>query len=335
LEETPNKRLFALMATRHRSYLLAGIIFTLLGAVLFSGKAVLAKVIYREVNIPVVNLLSLRMLFSLPFYLVIFFLGWKGFKQRTASDTALQKPSKILLQAIIVGAIGYYLSSYLDFTGLKYITAGLERIILFAYPAFTLLLSVALFRTRIYGFQILALILSYVGIAIAFVGDINAGHSGNIWLGSVLIFGCAFTYGLYVLLSGRLIQKMGASFFTSVAMLSATVGVLLHFVLSGSAISSLFQWSFHIYFLAFIMAVFTTVVPSYLISAGLKRIGSNNVAIISSIGPMATILQAYWFLGESFGWLQFIGTVLVVAGVLIIGMKVKKETAIVEAAKNK
>jgi drug/metabolite transporter (DMT)-like permease len=317
------------MATRQRSYLLAGILFTLLGAVLFSAKAVLAKVIYREdQSIAVVSVLALRMLFSLPFYLGMFFLGLRGFKGKMkVTATKATNAKTIILQSLVVGALGYYVSSFLDFTGLKYITAGLERIILFTYPTFTLLFAALFFKSKISSYQVAALLISYIGVGCAFAGDIFSGHSGNISLGSMFIFGCAITYALYVLLSGHLIQKMGASFFTSVAMISATSGVLIHFLFSGVGIESLKHLSLHIYLLTFLMAFFTTVLPSYLLSEGLKRIGSSHVAIISSIGPMATILQAYWFLGESFGWLQLLGTVLVVVGVLIIGRKVQKAGA--------
>lgn len=221
--------------------------------------------------------------------------------------------------------IGYYISSLLDFQGLTLISAGLERIILFTYPTFTVVFAALLFKAKIKSYQLVALMVSYVGVAIAFAGDIQSGHSTNVTVGSVLVFACAITYSLYVLFSGKLIPKVGVSFFTAAAMMSATAGVFIHFLFSSNSVGDLLHLPFHIYMYVVVMAVLATVVPSYFLSIGLSRIGSSNVAIISSIGPMATILQAYWILGESFGLLQTIGTILVVAGVLIISKKVREE----------
>ncbi len=287
-------------------------------------KAVIAKLIYHQSEISVVSLLTLRMLFALPFYIVMFIRSYPSyvkFKQPGKQPSSIQR--NLFLQSIFIGIMGYYISSWLDFTGLKFISAGLERIILFTYPTFTVVFAALLFKVKITKYQLIALLVSYLGVAVAFAGDIKAGHSTNIATGSVLVFACAITYSLYVLMSGRMIPKMGVSFFTAVAMMSATAGVFVHFLFSGDNIASLQHLPFKIYMYVLIMAVFATVVPSLLLSIGLSRIGSSNVAIISSVGPMATIIQAYLILGEKFGWLQAIGTILVVAGVWIIGRKVQ------------
>lgn len=302
-----------------------GVLFTLVGAVLFSGKAVLVKVIYKEYSIDVVSLLALRMLFSLPFYIGMYFYSLKGYREQFSNKEGHSiNNKKLLLQMVLVGMLGYYVSSWLDFAGLKYISAGLERIILFSYPTFTILFAALLYKTKITRYQLVALLVSYIGVAIAFVGDVQAGHSTNILKGSLLVFVCAITYALYVLQSGRIIPKTGAAFFTAVGMMGATGGVLAHFFLTGNSIAVLEHLPAKIYGYIVIMAVFTTVVPSLMLAMGLKRIGSSNAAIISSVGPMSTILQAYLFLGEKFGLLQALGTVLVVVGILIIGKKAGK-----------
>lgn len=302
-----------------------GLIFSLLGAVLFSGKAILAKLVYREVEIDVVAVLTLRMLFSMPVYAFLFFWELKGYQQKKLGllESNSPMPKQLFLTMVAVGMLGYYVSSYLDFAGLKFISAGLERVLLFTYPSFTLLFAWLFYKTRVTRWQWLALFICYSGVVLAYIGDINAVESSQQLLGTLLVLGCAITYALYVLWSGRLIKYVGSSFFTSVAMLGATAGVALHFLLSGNAISSLLHLPPLVYFYIFLMAIFTTVVPSYLMAAGIKRIGSSNMALVSTIGPMATILQAYWFLGEGFGPMQMAGTLLVVAGVLVIGRKMK------------
>jgi drug/metabolite transporter (DMT)-like permease len=310
-----------------QGYILGGIIITLVGAVLFSTKAVMVKLIYRQSDISVVSLLTLRMLFALPFYIGMFIQALPAYRQmKTLGE---KSEAGLVIQCIVIGILGYYVSSLLDFMGLKHISAGLERIILFTYPTFTVVFAAILFKTKVTRYQLIALLASYAGVALAFAGDIKAGHSSDITLGSMLVFACAITYSLYVLMSGRMIPKMGVSFFTAVAMMGATAGVFVHFLFSGDNISALQHLPLNIYLYILVMAVFATVVPSLLLSIGLNRIGSSNVAIISSIGPMATILQAYLVLGEKFGLLQALGTILVVAGVLIIGRKVKKEKMVI------
>ena len=310
-----------------KAHIIAGLLFTLTGAVLFSMKAVIAKLIYRHSDISVVSLLTLRMLFSLPFYLLMLVRSYpvhrKNIKAKDDSRSVMYR--NYLLQCFVIGLLGYYISSFLDFSGLKYLSAGLERIILFSYPTFTVLFGAIIYKTRIKKYQLFALLVSYIGVAIAFAGDIKSGHSTHLVLGSLLIFGCAITYSLYVLLSGKMIQRLGVSYFTSICMLSATAGVFVHFLFSEHNIDLLLHHTPKLYLQVLLMAVFATVVPSIFLALGLKRIGSNNVAIISSVGPIATILQAYWMLGEKFGMLQVIGTLLVIGGVLIIGLRAQKE----------
>ncbi len=294
----------------------------LLGAIMFSAKAVLAKLIYREVVIPVSDVLAFRMLFALPFYLGIFWVQWR---RRQKSGVKLKSGAtltgKHYWAATGLGLLGYYVSSFFDFSGLKYISAGLERIILFSYPTLVLIFGALIYKTRIQGYQWVALLLSYAGIAVSFVADLKFGNVSDTIFGSILIVVCAVTFALYVLWSGRLIPLMGAAWFTSVGMLAASAAIFMHYFLLGSPFSFMAGLSLKVYFYLFLMGIFSTVLPTLLVSAALKRVGSGNVAIVSSIGPMTTIFLAFFFLQEPVGLTHLLGAALVITGVLITGRK--------------
>ena len=303
---------------------LYGVLMVLLSAVLFSGKAVLAKLVYRQSSMSVSELLVLRMLFSLPFYVAMLLMQWQKHKRNATHQSFMQRSH--VLPTILLGLLGYYISSFFDFWGLKHISAGLERVILFSYPTMVVLFGAWFFKEKIQRHQVLALLLSYAGIGVAFAADFDQPQTGNVWIGAAFIVGCAITFSLYVLFSGKLVPQVGVSKFTAVAMLSATTAIFLHYFVMGGAVQQLLSFSPQVYGYMLLMAVFTTVVPSLLVSAGLKRVGSSNVAIISSVGPIVTIFQAWYFLGEPFGWQQAIGTVLVVAGVLWVSKKTTQQT---------
>jgi drug/metabolite transporter (DMT)-like permease len=292
---------------------IAGFVFTFSGAVLFSTKAIIVKKAFADTPVDALTLLTLRMIFSLPFFIGMAFFasGKKDNKQFN---------SRQWIKVFIVGLFGYYVSSLFDFIGLQYISAGLERLILFLYPTFTVLINAFVFKQQIRGIQRIALVLTYAGIAIAYYGELHIDTSNpNFMWGSFLIFLCSITYSIYIVGSGRLIPVAGPTKFTAYAMLAATVGIFIHFVFRGNyhALNSgAGLWGYGI-----LLAIIATVIPSLLISNGMKRIGSNNVAIISGIGPVSTILQAHFILGEPIFMEQIAGTILVVMGVLLIGWK--------------
>lgn len=289
-----------------------GVALTFLGAVLFSTKAVVVKLAFREVHIDAISLLALRMLFALPFYLIA---AWWA-----TGTEKLALSSREWCIVIALGLFGYYLSSLFDFLGLQFISAGLERLILFLYPSFTALINFFYFKQPLEKRQRWALVLTYIGLAIAYYGEvqIDSGNK-NFLLGSALIFCCSITYATYMAGAGRMIPKVGVTRFTAFCMLASTLGVFVHyaFVHGASGIHLTAQmWKYGL-----VLGVIATVLPSFLISSGMKRIGSNNAAIVSGIGPVSTIIQANLFLGEQMHAGQFIGTVLVVSGVLLIGWK--------------
>ncbi len=287
---------------------------TLLGAILFSTKAIIVKKAFNHTHIDALTLLTLRMIFSLPFYVAAALITTSD-KERTMLSR------KQWLYIIVLGLFGYYLSSLFDFIGLQYVTAGLERLILFLYPTFAVLINAFVFKQKMSRIQRWALMLTYTGIAIAYAGElrIDFGNAKFLW-GSFLIFLCAITYSIYIVGSGKIIPVAGATRFTAYAMLSATAGIFIHFTLSGKSLQLLYSGN-GLWWYGLLLAVAATVIPTFMISNGLKRIGSNNVAIISSIGPVSTIVQAHFILGEKIFPEQVIGTILVIAGVLLIGWR--------------
>jgi drug/metabolite transporter (DMT)-like permease len=299
---------------------ITGFLLTFTGAVLFSTKAIIVKSAFADIHTDALTLLMLRMLCALPFYAASLF-----FTHQNQQNETLTK--KQWLQLILLGLFGYYLSSWLDFEGLQYVSAGLERLILFLYPTFVVLINTFFFRQKITGTQKTALALTYTGIGIAYFGELSADTSNpNFFWGSLLIFICAVTYAVYLVGSGKLIPRIGASRFTVYSMLIATVCVFIHFVFKNNW-TSLQQGGNRLWGYSILLGIIATVIPSFLFSAGMKRIGSNNVAIISSIGPVSTIVQAHFVLGEKIFALQIAGTILVIAGVLLIGWRVR-ETAV-------
>ena len=293
------------------SSFIGGILICLLGAVCFSTKAIFVKLAYRNTHIDAVSLLALRMIFSLPFFVVS--AGVASSKIDNVRFTWKQ-----WLGVAVIGCLGYYVSSLLDFIGLQYVSAGIERLILFIYPTMVLLMSAIVFKKRIKSIQWLAVLITYGGLLMAFVSEANLGASQNknFYLGSALIFACAITYAMYIVGSGRLIPSIGAAKFNSYAMSFACVAVLIHFFLTSD--KSLLRLPAEVYAYAGAMALLSTVIPSYLVTEGIKRIGSDNAAIVGSVGPVSTIIQAYFFLYEPILALQIAGTIFILAGVLLI-----------------
>ncbi|MFT3933796.1 MAG: DMT family transporter [Chitinophagaceae bacterium] len=299
--------------TKQHNSRIAGAVATFLGAVLFSTKAIIVKKAFQDIKIDALSLLALRMICAFPFYIVIAL-----YNSRKKDVQPLTKRQWI--SVIVLGLFGYYASSLLDFVGLQYVSAGLERLILFLYPTFTVFINAYFFKLKVSRIQLLALVLTYTGIAVAYIGQlhIETANSSFYW-GSFLILCCAFTYAIFIAGSGKMVPQVGTGRFTSYSILAAAGGVFLHFTLAGNYQALHADSRFWGY--ALLLATLATVIPTLLISYGLKSIGSNNVAIVSGIGPVSTILQAHWVLGESIFPAQIAGTLLVITGVLLIGWK--------------
>ncbi|MEJ7589149.1 MAG: DMT family transporter [Ferruginibacter sp.] len=292
---------------------LAGFLIAFTGAVLFSTKAIIVKKAFEQTHTDALTLLTIRMVFSLPFFVGAAILA-------TGKKNNVKLTGRHWAAIIGLGLFGYYLSSLFDFMGLQYVSAGLERLILFLYPSFVVLINSMLFRQKISVIQKIALAITYLGIGIAYFGELKFDFSNpNFLTGSILVFLCAITYSIYLVGSGKIIPLVGATKFTAYTMLAATAGIFLHFFLIGNYGDIPPGNAFWGY--GFLLAIIATVIPAFMLSNAMKRIGSNNVAIISSVGPVSTIIQAHFLLGERIFIEQVIGTMLVIAGVLLTGWK--------------
>jgi drug/metabolite transporter (DMT)-like permease len=293
-----------------------GFLWAVLGTILFSTKAILIKLCFKTTNIDASSLLMLRMLFALPFYAAAM---WYYFANQQLKKV---KPSTYFAAGLI-GLLGYYMSSLFDFIGLQYVSASIERIILFIYPTLAVLLNLLIFKVAITKRQWLAILITYIGIGLAYWGELNQiPDTKMFFFGTWMILICAITFAFYLVGSGKIIPKIGAPQFTSLSMLAASVGIFIHyFVTHQQGIASIVDmpilYSSSIW-LVIALAIIGTVIPSFLMSGGMKRIGSNDLAIITSIGPVSTLFQARWILNEAFTWEQILGTVFVVLGVILV-----------------
>ncbi len=287
-----------------------GALMVAFAAVFFSGKAIIVKLAYRH-GVDPVTLLALRMLFSAPLFLALAL--WAGRREPAAVDAADRR------SIVVLGLLGYYLSSYFDFLGLQYITAALERLVLYLYPTFVLLLSAAIFKRPITRRDVAALALSYLGIVLVFLNDL-ATQPGNVVLGSAWVGLSALLYAIYLLGSGRILQRVGSLTFACYAGLVSCVGVLVHFA-AVSDPRTLFTQPAPVYWLALVMALVSTVMPIVLTAEGIRRIGASPASVIGALGPVATIFLGLVFLGEAITAIQVLGAGLVLAGVLTATVK--------------
>lgn len=297
-------------AAANNQYALIGALYAFIAAVAFSGKAILVKLAYAY-SVDAVTLLALRMLFALPFFIAM--AVWAA-RRESAVDITPRDWGVLAL----LGVLGYYLASLLDFLGLLYISASLERLVIFLYPTLVVVLSAVYFKRRITAHVGVALLLSYAGIALVFAHDVNFGQK-DIILGGLLVFASILVYAIYLIGSGGIIARLGSARFTGYAMTISCGVVGLHFGVANS-VETLVQ-PLPVYGLALAMAIFSTVLPALLLSEGIRRIGVDKTSIIGSIGPVATLALAYLFLGESMSIMQMLGAVLVLAGVLYISLR--------------
>lgn len=284
-----------------------GILFSLLAAIGFSLKSVLVKLAYTH-SVDALTLLALRMAFAAPFFVAV---AWWS---RARHPDALGAREWGILAML---GLAYYLFNYLDFLGLHYISAGLERLIQFLYPTMTVILAALLHRRAIRPRVIGAMLLSYAGIALVFVHDVRASQ-GGVALGASLVLASTLFYAIYLVGAGHSIARMGTLRFTAYAMLIATAINLGHY-LGGHSLAGLAQ-PLPVLWLALAMAVFSTVLPVFLLTAGIRRIGAGEASLIGSIGPVFTLYLAHVYLGETVSWLQIGGSLLVLVGVVAVSL---------------
>lgn len=295
-----------------------GSLLAICAAFLFSSKAIFIKQAYALS--PLVDgtvLMALRMLSALPFFL---FLCWYN----RHHNHNISRSDWLLLG--LAGLLGYYFSSWLDFVGLMYISASLERIILFLYPTLTVLASSLIYRQPLRAKSLFAIALSYGGTVIVMLQEQNhTSHEGHFWLGVSLVFASAVSFACYLLLTPRLIAKFGSWNFTGLALSIACLGTLSHFLLSTPAPLQLLAslpTSVIGYGIALGLAV--TVLPTILVAQSIARIGASQTAMIASIGPILTIILATLFLGENMNYIQWFGCGLNILGIMIITLSKKQ-----------
>ncbi|MEC4718049.1 DMT family transporter [Noviherbaspirillum sp. CPCC 100848] len=291
-----------------RKAYLAGLAIAIAGAVLFSTKAIVAKLLYRY-QIDAVTLIAFRMLFSLPFFAAVAI--WKA---RTEPSLTGRERGQI----VFVGLIGYYLSSFLDFLGLQYISAGLERLILFLTPSFVLLLSLFFLKKKITGLEWLALGTAYLGTVLVFLHDARAGGS-NILLGGAFVLGSAVSYAIYLLMTGELVRRVGSMRLVAYAMCVSSVACIAQFFLLRPA--SMLVQPAGVYGLSIVNAVMCTVFPVFLTMAAVARIGAATTSQAGMIGPVSTLFLGALILGEPLTGIQLAGTALVLAGIYLLSRK--------------
>jgi drug/metabolite transporter (DMT)-like permease len=294
-----------------------GPLLAVVGTLGFSLKAILIKLAYAWEPIDAATLLALRMLYAAPFYVAMAW--WAG---RGAEPIARRDWIRLLW----LGFIGYYLASYLDFLGLRYITAALERLVLYLNPTLVVILSALLYRTPITRRAAQALLVSYAGIVLVFWHDLRlTGDARSLAIGGALVFGSALFYALYLVGSSNIIKRLGSMRFIAWAVLASTIFVLAQFVLTRPVEALAVPPRIHLVSLA--MAVFATVLPTWMVAEAVKRIGANRASIVGSIGPVFTIGLGAVVLGEPTHWIQLAGAALVLAGVLLVSLQPRPKPA--------
>jgi drug/metabolite transporter (DMT)-like permease len=291
-----------------RRLFLAGLAMALAGSVLFSAKAIVVKLLYRH-HIDAMTVLAFRMLFSLPFFAVIALHQRRGAAPLVKSDR---------WRLVLLGLVGYYLSSYLDFIGLLYISAGLERLILFLTPSFVLLLSIFLLKKRVSHTEWLALVICYAGTVLVFIQDVKTSGP-QVFLGGAFVLASAVFYAMYLLFSGELVKRVGTTRLVSYVMCVSSVAAIGQFLLL-RPLSSLLQ-PLPVLGLSLLNAVLCTVLPVFLVMMGIARIGAPVASLAGMIGPVSTLFLAAWILQEPITLIQLAGTALVLGGITLLSRK--------------
>ncbi len=305
--------------TSIKNVVTAGALFAAAAQFGFAAKAIFIKLAYAaHPGLDAVTLLALRMIFSLPFFLLM---TWWA---RRVSLGAVLTPLSPLTRSdwgyvLLLAFIGYYLSSFLDFWGLQYISAGLERLILFTNPTIVVVIS-ALFMARPITRRVaLALLVSYVGLGLAYWHDLVLSDDISALVGgTVLVFAAAICYAVYMVVGTGLTRRIGSMRFTAYMMLVATVFVLSQFLIMRPL--SALDLPMKIYVYGLCLAVFSTAVPVWMMAEALKRIGASDASMIGSVGPVLTIFLGAAFLGEHISALQLLGAALVLGGVMMISL---------------
>ncbi|OYT90865.1 MAG: EamA family transporter [Burkholderiales bacterium PBB3] len=287
-----------------------GLVLAIVGAIAFSGKAIIVKLAYRH-GVDAVTLIMLRMVFALPFFLVMAW--WAGRSRAGVTPAALTRQD--WLGILGLGLTGYYLASFLDFAGLQYVTASLERLILYLNPTLVLLLGWVLLRKRISPHQAWGMAISYGGVLLVFGHEVTL-QGADVGLGALLVFLSAVSYAIYLFYSGELVQRLGSLRLVGLATSVACVLCIAQYVVL-RPLDAVLSVAPQVVWLSVLNAILCTVVPVMLVMMAIERIGSGLAAQVGMVGPMSTMLMGVLLLGEPFTVWLVCGTGLVLAGVAV------------------
>ena len=285
-----------------------GLVLALVGAVAFSGKAIIVKLAYRY-GVDAVTLIMLRMLFALPIFAAMAWWASQGEAPLTRRDW---------LGVLGLGVSGYYLASFLDFAGLVYISASLERLILYLSPTIVLLLGWAVYGRGIRRGQALGMAISYCGVVLVFGVEAQHSQGSGAALGALLVFLSAISYAIYLVYSGELVQRLGSVRLVGLATMVACGCCLLQFVLL-RPVSAALLVAPEVIWLSVLNATLCTAAPVLMVMMAVERIGASAASQAGMVGPLSTLLMGAWLLDEPFTLWVVAGTALVIAGIFVFG----------------
>lgn len=283
-----------------------GLVLAVLGAIAFSGKAIIVKLAYRH-GVDAVTLIMLRMLFALPLFALMAWWAGRGKPALTQRDW---------LGVLGLGVSGYYLASFLDFAGLAYISASFERLILYLNPTLVLMFGWLLYRRRATRWQMAGMAISYAGVLLVFGHELQMGQSASAAWGTLLVFLSAVCYAIYLVGSGEFVKRLGSLRLVGLATTVACICCIVQFLLL-RPVDTLFTLAPEVLWLSVLNATLCTALPVLAVMMAVERIGAAMAAQTGMIGPMSTILMGVVILGEPFtAWIAA-GTVLVIAGIFV------------------
>jgi len=301
------------VARPDRATWLAGVACAIAGAVLFAGKGIVVKLAYRH-GVDPTTLMALRMAFALPCFVAVAL--WVA--ARTPAQDSPWRPGDGPRVAGL-GVLGYWLGSWLDFLGLQHVSAGLERVILYLNPTLVVLIGALVLRRPVAPRQWAALAIAYAGVLVVFGHDAAAAGGGDVPLGAALVFASALAYAVYLVAGGEMVKRLGSLRMIAWAMTAACLACIAHALLLSP--SALVSQPAPVYALSVVNALACTVLPVFLVMAGVERVGSAVASQLGMVGPAATIAMGAALLGEPIGAAQLIGTALVLVGIFVLTVR--------------
>ena len=306
------------MTTAPPSRLWLGITLALLGAGLFATKGIVIKLAIAQ-GIDPLTTLTWRMIVAVPIFVIV---GTIYYRRTHPKGAPRKLDGPTLFRTLLVGVLGYYVASYLDFQALDYISAQLDRLILLTYPFFVVLFGAVFMRRKVTPMMVASLLVSYFGIALIFAHDFGV-EGPNVLFGSALVLGAALSYGAYQFLAKPLIDRLGPELFTSLAMSAAGLSVIPHFLVTHAVSDLAVNGTGFLLMLA--IGTVSTVLPAYCTSGAIGLLGSERTAVIGNVSPVVTVGLAITILGETFTLWHALGTTLVLLGVVLFTRRAKPQ----------